>query len=128
MSDSQGEQLLQAIRENPGDVSLVLIYADWLEENGRELAANAIRIRKRVGRLIHQGNVPGHGVWSDEGMGLGVRWKGSFTSGTSWWTASPFIDHGDSRVEFLETLDAIQSGEFPELQVQKLSTGYGDGI
>src|SRR5690242_19870391 len=42
--------LLEAIRENPGDDALRLIYADWLEENddGRGRAERARLIRAQV--------------------------------------------------------------------------------
>ncbi len=53
-----GEQLLEAIRRNRGDVALVFIYADWLEEHGRELEANAVRMRKRVGKVCDPPNSP----------------------------------------------------------------------
>src|SRR4051812_10751304 len=38
------DALLQAVRENPGDGSLRLVYADWLEENGRAEPAELIRV------------------------------------------------------------------------------------
>ncbi|MGF1580430.1 MAG: TIGR02996 domain-containing protein [Gemmataceae bacterium] len=103
MSDPQGEQLLRAIRENPCDVSLVLIYADYLEEQEQALAANAIRIRKRVGKSVYQWGVPGHGEDYREGQGYGFARAGTgmSSSGTDWVHAASSAPYHDLLVEVL---------------------------
>jgi uncharacterized protein (TIGR02996 family) len=40
---TEGEQLLRAVLEEPGDDTVRLVYADWLEENGRGREAAYIR-------------------------------------------------------------------------------------
>jgi uncharacterized protein (TIGR02996 family) len=40
---TEGEQLLRAVLEEPGDDTVRLVYADWLEENGRGKEAAYIR-------------------------------------------------------------------------------------
>ncbi|MGF1583228.1 MAG: TIGR02996 domain-containing protein [Gemmataceae bacterium] len=57
---STRDELVRQIRQNPGNLALVLIYADWLEENGRALEAKAVRIRKRVGRSCGVSEIPNY--------------------------------------------------------------------
>ncbi len=45
--DEQG--FLEAMKANPHDPDLPLVYADWLEDHGREEEALAVRVRQRVG-------------------------------------------------------------------------------
>ena len=54
MTDQQA--LLAAIIAAPGDPTPWLVYADWLEENGR--AALAKTIRRRVARAVNVGMAP----------------------------------------------------------------------
>ena len=45
------DALLQAVRENPGDGSLRLVYADWLEDHGQPERAEFIRVLCELARL-----------------------------------------------------------------------------
>ena len=42
---ARNPELLRAIRTNPGDFTLRLVYADWLQENGDETHAELIRVQ-----------------------------------------------------------------------------------
>src|SRR5262245_59312414 len=51
---TEGEALLRAIREEPGEDAHRLVYADWLEEHGGEegpARAELIRFQCRLARL-----------------------------------------------------------------------------
>ncbi len=45
------EALLQALREDPADDGLRLVYADWLEENGENERAEFIRVHHALAHL-----------------------------------------------------------------------------
>jgi uncharacterized protein (TIGR02996 family) len=51
---TEGEQLLRAVLEEPGDDTVRLVYADWLEEQGnrddRE-QAEFIRVQMKIARM-----------------------------------------------------------------------------
>src|SRR5689334_17143665 len=48
---SQEDHFLQAIYQDPADDAVRLIYADWLEENGRPERAEFIRLQCEQARL-----------------------------------------------------------------------------
>src|SRR5436309_3198756 len=58
------DAFLLAVRENPGDGGLRLVYADWLEENGDQARAELVRVCEAMRR------VP---VYSDEYWRLKAR-------------------------------------------------------
>lgn len=92
---SDGEALFRAVCDNPADDTPRLVYADWLEENGRGERAEFIRLqceashrspahptdegrRTRASRLLAQF---GH-QWYDELPALsGVEWGALFVRG-----------------------------------------------
>src|SRR5262245_65195916 len=61
---SQQDSLLEAIRADPADDGVRLVYADWLEENGDPARAEFIRVQLERARL------PG---WDRRAVVLGWR-------------------------------------------------------
>jgi uncharacterized protein (TIGR02996 family) len=53
---TQGDALLEAIRDEPDDEGLRLVYADWLEENGDDAKAELIRVQCTLARLPSHGS------------------------------------------------------------------------
>jgi uncharacterized protein (TIGR02996 family) len=57
---NDGESLLQAIRYNPDDLALRLVYSDWCEEQGDQIRADFIRFQlapdpaKRAEKLLRR--------------------------------------------------------------------------
>lgn len=49
---SDGERLLRAILEEPGDDARRLVYADWLEEQGQDARAEFVRVQMEFAGLI----------------------------------------------------------------------------
>ena len=50
------EAFLTAIRKNPGDTSLQLVYADWLQERGQGDPASFLRLRASLPFLLKDGD------------------------------------------------------------------------
>jgi uncharacterized protein (TIGR02996 family) len=50
---SHDDAFIQAIIDNPDDDSPRLVYADWLEENGRPERADFIRVQCALAHLPH---------------------------------------------------------------------------
>jgi uncharacterized protein (TIGR02996 family) len=73
---SREQSLLEAIRENPHDDSLRLIYADWLEERG-DPRSEFLRLECRIQRLPEAGAdyQALRQRLSELGAGLDVRWR-----------------------------------------------------
>lgn len=57
---SDGEGILAAILEEPGDDGLRLIYADWLEETGQAERAEFVREQMRIAGMPLASNDPYH--------------------------------------------------------------------
>src|SRR5947209_8454906 len=51
LATSQEHAFLLAIKENPEDDGLRLIFADWLEENGQPQRAEFVRLQVRLWKL-----------------------------------------------------------------------------
>ncbi|HYT88381.1 MAG TPA: TIGR02996 domain-containing protein [Gemmataceae bacterium] len=84
---TQGDALLEAIRDEPDDEGLRLVYADWLEENGDPARSELIRVQCALEHLSAQ---------APERYSLQTRerellrrhekvWLGPLRAGLKWW-------------------------------------------
>jgi uncharacterized protein (TIGR02996 family) len=89
MANTEECGLLKAIQENPDDTTSRLVYADWLEEQGRAHEALQQRVKAGVSEVRYQLRRKSDGLFSDGSEGT-VNWS---TRGRAWSQVSHLKGH-----------------------------------
>jgi len=73
VTSAEEQGFLQAIKENPGDVTTLLAYADWLEEHDRPYRAMMQRVQAGVSQVRFKVRRKSDGLFA--GSGEYIEWS-----------------------------------------------------
>ena len=88
MTSAEEKGFLEAIKENPGDVTTLLAYADWLEEHDRPYRAMMHRVQAGVSQVRYKVRRKSDGLFA--GSGEYIEWS---AGGKEWERLSSVRGH-----------------------------------
>jgi uncharacterized protein (TIGR02996 family) len=88
VTSAEEKGFLEAIKENPGDVTTLLAYADWLEEHDRPYRAMTQRVQAGVSQVRYKVRRRSDGLFA--GSGEYIEWS---AEGKEWERLSSVRGH-----------------------------------